>query len=429
MGGTAPATEDRGQQAPHVRIMAQHATENFARIVSLSDRAKKEKRTLSALLEDLDPSTQYGPDMPLDSFERMLMVQGIRVQPDRKTGTPASTLAEFERDEKTMILGAEWIRRTYTKAFLRSPRYSLDARDPSLVRLSFNSDDLPAGSVLRPYFDQAELRMAQIAPAIPLDQLIAQTNETNQVVTRAPYLTEPTTSQIRMVRVAEGAEIPRTKIATRQQVGFLHKYGRAVEITYEAMRQTPIDMVALLLTRIAVQADIDKVATVMDVIINGDGNAGTAATSVNLTTLDPATTANNLTLIAWLNYLLQFPNPYTLTTALANNNVVLKVMTLNVGTANTMLAQVQGLLGVGTITPINPEFSGAVRIGATADAPANKIVGIDKRFAVQRWIEAGSDIQETVRWIQRQVQFLALTETEGYGIIDANASKVLNLAA
>ena len=204
------------------------------------------------------------------------------------------------------------------------------------------------------------------------------------------------------MRVAEGAELPRAKLVGSEHTIRLYKYGRILEITYEAMRRMRIDMAALHVQRIAIQSQIDKLATIIDVLVNGDGNAGTAATSYNLTTLDSAAVAGTLTLKGYLAWKLKFINPYTLTTALAQDAMALQLMLLNTGSANIPLVTIQQPSGFGQFTPINPELGDNVRLGITADAPASKILGFDDRFAVERVTEIGANIQEVLRWSERQ---------------------------
>lgn len=433
MTGAAAATrESEAFRPPDIRLMRERGSSNHARLYDLSLKARDEGKTLSAFLEDLDPTIEYGwASGGLDAFDRVMLSAGIRAQSDEVRGIWASQFGDFAKtkdDSNGAALCGEWVNRVYRTAKYGGKRRDYAAQEQH-QRLTFGSDDAAVGSIYRPYIEAAGLRSKQLAPSIPISELVAVTATIDQNTYRAAYLSEPTTPQLRMVRIPEGAEIPRTRIATRQQVVYLQKYGRAIESTYEALRRVPIDLVALLIARIAIQADEDKVGTITDVIINGDGNSGTAAQNVNLTALDPATTANNMTLTSWLAYLLKFAGPYRLTTILSQEGPALKLMMVNAGTSNPFMSQVTSDFGMGSITPMNPAFAGAVRLGTTTWAPANKLVGFDSRFTVQRLLEAGADISETQRWILNQTEVLTITEVEGYAIMDANGSYVLNLAA
>jgi hypothetical protein len=404
---------------PYLADIRARPAELLSRIGRLREAAIDIGIPLSELLEREDPSVEYGPSMQLDAYERLLMVKGIRVAGVPWRSLSADRFEVFGQDQESMELCNEFVSRVW-RAVIHRP--------PSTMRVTFASDDVALNSALRPYYDAAGLRAQQIQTAIPLGEIIANTSTVDSDAYRAAYLVEPVTSQLRMVRVGETADIPETRIATREQSVYLHKYGRAVRISYEAIRRQPIDRVAMLVARIAIQADTDKLSTAIDTLVNGDGN-GNAATVVNLTTLDPATTVNNMTLTAWINFIQQFPNPYALTTVLGRTAATTALMVLNVGTANTMLAELHSTLGIGALRPINPELSGTVAVGTTNDAPASKLIGFDRRFALEQLVEAGADINETMRWILNQTEVLTLSEVVGFDILDPSAVKILNLAA
>ena len=183
-----------------------------------------------------------------------------------------------------------------------------------------------------------------------------------------------------------------------------------LEFSYEFARRRRIDLIAFWIQRLAIQTEKDKVTAVIDVAINGDGGAGTAATNSNLSTLDLTATLGTLSLKAWLAWKLLFENPYQLTHVFARSAEALQLYSLSTGTANIPLVSIQAQAGFGSITPINRELADNVRIGITSDAPANVIVGMDTRFGVERVVEAGSQIQEQMQWILAQVNFLTFSE-------------------
>lgn len=377
--------------------------------------------TLSAFLEQEDPSAEYRDG--LDSFQRLVMLSGLKVVSDPYRGFYADEFSAFDKDEQTRSLLPEWAFRQWRKVTLGFPFHSAQNRAPLL------SSDAGLGTVMRPYVDAAQARMQQLAPAIPLSEIVAVTTPISGDAYRAFYLTEPTAAEKRLVRVGESAEIPKVTLTGGDHTINLKKYGRALEVSYETLRRQRIDKVALWIARLAIQAETDKVAYAADVLVNGDGNSGTAATNHNLTTLDPAAVAGTLTLKGWLAYKLQFANPYQITHMLVQSAVALQVMLLNLGSANVLLATVQGALGAGSIEPINPETSDRVRYGITSDAPALKVVGFDRRFALERVTEIGADISEIDRFILRQTQVLTMTEVEGFAIFDANATRTLDINA
>ena len=186
---------------------------------------------------------------------------------------------------------------------------------------------------------------------------------------------------------------------------------------------------ALHIRRMAVQAEVDKVGQILSVMVNGDGNSGTTPSTFNLTALDSGASAGTLSLKGWLAFKMMFANPYTITGALAQEAVALQMLLLNTGSANTPLVNVQQPSGLGSFTQINPGLRDSVALGWTSDAPSLKIVGFDKRFAIERVVDIGATITEVEQFITRQTQVLVVTEAEGYAVIDKNAINILNVNA
>lgn len=373
---------------------------------------------LSMYLEQLDPSNGYNDG--LDAFSRMMKVAGIKTRSNPDLGYYADRLEAFDRDENTRALVHEWATRAWKRA--------QTGRDVN-TRAIYGSDDQPVGSVLHQIVYDNMPRYKQIAPAIPLSELVAVATPVDGTIYEAFYLTDDTANE-RRVRVAAGAEIPRAKLTGGDHTIKLRKFGRVLEATYELLRHSPIDLVQLHIQRMAVQAEIDKVAAAMDVLINGDGNSGTSATNYNLTTLDPTATAGTLTLKGWLAFKLTFVNPYALTAAIVQSPVGLQLMTLNSGSANIPLVNYQGNAATfGTFQPINLTLADTTRLGISTDAPSLKILAIDARFGLQFLQEIGGSITEIDKFITRQTNAIVMTEVDGFAVYDANAVHVLNVNA
>jgi hypothetical protein len=297
-------------------------------------------------------------------------------------------------------------------------------------RATFLSSSGIAGSFERPYIDaMAPRQNQQIAPAIPLSELVAMTTAIDGDTYRSYYLTYDATA-LRKYRVGETADIPIADLVGAEHTISLKKYGRGLRASYEVLRRMRVDKLSYYIQMMAVQAEIDKVVGALDVLINGDGNSNTTPTTHNLTTLDSTATAGTLTLKGWLAFKFKFVQPYVLTTALMQEAVALQLALLNTGSGNIPLATIpsgQGALGTG-LTPIN-QFADNVRYGWTSDAPSLKIVAFDKRFALERVTEVGSEISEMERFILNQTQVLTFTEVEGYACLDSNGTKILNVNA
>jgi hypothetical protein len=377
------------------------------------DEARERHMTLSALLERDHPQSNYNDG--LDAFARVFAQANIVTRSDPQGGYMADEMDAFDRDENTRALFPEWGWRQWRKA-------SSQAREVIL------SSSGAVGSLERPYADAGAPRRTQLAPAIPLDEVVAFTTTIDADNYRAFYLTHDA-AQARLVRVAEGAELPRASIVGAERSNVLPKYGRLLEVTYEQVRRRRIDKVAFWIQSLSVQTEIDKVAHTLEVAVNGDGNSGTAATNHNLLTLDPAAQSGTVSLTGWLNFKLQFTNPYALTHVFARSAEALQLYLLNVGSANVPLVTIQAASNLGGLVPINRELGDNVRIGITSDAPANVIVGMDARFAIEQVIEAGSIINDQQQWIHRQVNALSFSENMTFVTADNRAVRTLTLNA
>lgn len=385
----------------------------------------EERPTFSRALELISP-TDPKDTSGLDAFGRMMMEAGIRTRSNPQGGWWASTALEFLRDDATRALMYEFGQRAWRKVSMRSLGMGMPqgTRAPS----TFLSDDVIPGTYERPWQDIRPPRWDEMmAPAIPLTELVAVTTP----ITGGEYRSLEVVwdaEEARAARVAEGTDIPLATIRTSPAINDVHKYGRGVQITYEAARRLRLDRLAWYFQMFAIQAEMDKVVAGLDVMINGDGNAGTAAEVIALTTLDPDATPGTLTLKAWLAFKMEFVSPYMLTHALMRPDVALNLALLNTGSANLPLSGVN-LGGLGTmLMPINT-FADGTRYGWTADAPADVIVGYDGRMALERAVETGSQITESERFIRNQTEVVVMSEVEGFGVLDASAVKILDLSA
>jgi hypothetical protein len=376
---------------------------------------------LSAFLEREDPSSGYNDG--LDAFERLLRVANIRSISRPELGVYADTgeaMLGPNVPDHVRALFPEWAARMW-----RAGKSGESASTRDLHTIA----DYAPGGVVQPWATAMDARATRrIAPAIPLAELIAITSPINGAAYEAFYITNDESEQ-RMVRVSEGAEIPRAKLTGGDQVIKLKKYGRVLEASYEFIRRSRLDWLGLHIQRMAAQVESDKVSAVIAVVVNGDGNAGTAATVYNLTTLDTTAVAGSVTLKGWLAFKMKFANPYTLTSALTQEAVALQLMLLNMGSANVPAVQFGQGVGFSMFRPINPGLADGTGLGWTSVAPALKVVAMDSRLAVEQVTEIGATLQEVQRWTTQQVETLTLSEVEGYKIFDPSATAILDINA
>jgi hypothetical protein len=179
------------------------------------------------VLETLSPS-EKGDE--LDAFGRMMQEAGIRTKSNPAAGWWASRGDAFLRNQGTRALLREFAARQWRKVSMRD--------------VSFLSDDVAVGTIMRPWNEGGAPRWSeQMAPAIPLTELVAFATPVNGSEYRSLYL-DFDSDEARMVRVAEATDILLATLRTSEKTIDLHKYGRGILSSYEALRRLRVDRLA-----------------------------------------------------------------------------------------------------------------------------------------------------------------------------------------
>lgn len=386
--------------------------------------------TVSQLLENMDPTAERAPeDRGLDAFERVLKEAGIITTPMPEYGVRASTWGEATDTAERRAMLHEFAARIWRQATGREPISAMMAGPIAEARATLLSGDAALGTIANAWEDATDIRAKRLVPPIRVSELVARDTTIDGDAYRALYITDDFGNDAyRMKRVAEGAEIPTTTLVSGEHTTRIYKFGRALRSTYEQLRRQRLDRIAFIIARMALQAEVDKASIVTSVIVNGDGNANTSATVLDLTDLDDDADAGTLTLKAWLTFKLRFTNAYRANALLAQEAAFLQLGLLPIATGNNapLLLQSNAL---GSLDPMDDLLSNRMRYGITADAPALKLVAFDTAQAVERISEVGGQVSEVERFISNQTQLFTFTEVEGYAVVDPNASKILNLNA
>lgn len=382
--------------------------------------------TVSQLLEQQDPTAEYKPEeRVLDAFERVMRAAGIISHPLHDLGIQASTYGEATATPEKRALMHEFFARVWRQT--AAPQLH---RPTTATRALILGGDTGLNTILNPYADDLQIEAQRLAPPVPLASIVARTEGITGDAYRALYLTDALgTDAYRMKRVAESADIPRTTLVTSEHTVRLQKFGRALQTTYEQLRRQRLDRIAFIVSRMAIQAEADKVALVLDAIVNGDGNANTAAVVLSLTALDAAASAGTLTLKGWLVAKARFGVAYTPDTVLAQEASMMQLLLLPVNTVNGTPYAFVNAGAFGSVRPINDMLASGIRYGITTDAPALKLVLFDSRQAVERIYEIGGNVSEVDRFITNQTQLLTMTEVEGFMVVDPFSTRILNINA
>ncbi len=213
-------------------------------------------------------------------------------------------------------------------------------------------------------------------------------------------------------RVAEGAAIPQTTVRTRDSLVKLHKRGRMLVASYEAIRFQKLDLFSVTLRQIGAQIGRMHLEDAIDVILNGDGNDNKAA--VSKVAASDTLTYDDL-LAFWNSF-----EPYQLNTLLVGTDTMTKLLAMS-----QMQDAAAGLDFHGTGKLITPMGAKVLR---TSAMPAGNIIGLDKNYALEM-VKAGDVMVEYDKIIDRQLERAAITTISGYAKIFEDASRVLSLKA
>lgn len=215
--------------------------------------------------------------------------------------------------------------------------------------------------------------------------------------------------------VEEGAAIPQTQVKTQENLVKLHKRGRMLVASYEAIRYQKLDLFSVTLRQIGAYINRMHVADAIDVICNGDGNKN-GADQYTVGTKPIAGTAGTLSYDALVDFWSQF-DPYTMNTLLVGDAMaqILKLEEMQDSTA--------GLAFQGTGKLVTPMGATLLRSSAV---PSGTIIGLDRQYALE--LVRGSEVLvEYDKLIDRQLERAAITSISGFAKVFQPASKVLQI--
>ena len=320
-------------------------------------------KSFTASLEELDPTENYkgSPLEGLDAYQRQLKRFDIRV-----SGAGSSPVEKFFATTDSAALFPEYVS--------RAVRQGLEEADllPRIVATTTMIDGLDYRSVASvPSGDDKELK-----------------------------------------DVAEGAFIPETKVTTQENLIKLHKRGRMLVASYEAVRFQKLDLFTITLKQIGAYIARTQFADAVGVLINGDGNGNAAATSGIEDSSTHVITYGDL--VTFWNLF----SPYELNTLITTPAIMAKLLNLNEfkDASAGFSFQSSGKM----ITPIGAEL---IKLSAVS---SGKIVGLDRGCSLEM-VKAGDVMTEYDKLIDRQLERAAITSIAGFAKIFEGASRVLNV--
>lgn len=226
-------------------------------------------------------------------------------------------------------------------------------------------------------------------------------------------------------RIAEGANIPVAELKLGEMAIKIYKYGIGVRATYEVLRRTTIDMFRKQMELVSLQAGYDEVGTVVETIVEGDGNTNPAEV-YKATELNKNAVEGELDEVTLVKFLIK-QAPFNYDTIIVDEDVYTQITTIlmDKNLTNAINPRVNFEFPQGLLNNLRVIYSEDLEL--TEDGK-HQIIGLAKSYAIEKTIEAGSIINEVSKTIENQTQLAVMTENAGFNKIDSRASAILVLA-
>ena len=323
-------------------------------------------RSFSQALEELDPSEHYRgtPLEGLDAFQRQLKRFDIHVK-----GAGSDMVEKFFHTSDSAVLFPEFVSR--------------------VVRQGMESDILPDITATVTNFDGMDYR-----------SITAEAGGDSK----------------ELRHVEEGAAIPATTIQVQSNLVKLHKRGRMLVASYEAIQFQRLDLFSVTLRQIGAHINRMHLEDAIEVLLNGDGNDNAAAV-FTAGTSPISGEQGTLTYAQLVEFWAQFA-PYEMNTMLVSNATMVRLLKLT-----ELQNPLTGLNFQGTGKFETPLGASLLRTQAMADGC---ILAFDRRYALEM-VQAGDVGVEYDKLIDRQLERAAITSISGFGKICTEAAKVLEV--
>jgi len=312
----------------------------------------------SAALEAQDPSIDYkGTALEgTDAFQRQLKRFGIRVK-----GAGSSRLESFFQSADAAALFPEYI--------ARAVKAGMESAD-ILGELTACSTDI----------DGLDYRSLSCTPAADL--------------------TTP---------ITEGGLLPATAITNKSTLVTMKKHGQLLTCSYESVRYHRLELFTVTLRQMGAAMARAIAADAVDVLIDGDGSAGSAAGTV---AISGGSLAYTDLLALWNSF-----SPFTMTTMLAPADVMTSLL------AMTELRDPSAGL----------DFNGSGKLGTPLGAkllkcdavPAGSLAALDRTCCLET-VRSGGIVTDYDKLTDRQLDRAAVSATVGFAKIFPGAAMVLS---
>jgi hypothetical protein len=268
---------------------------------------------------------------------------------------------------------------------------------------------------LFPVYLASQIIAGQLAGGL-ISSLVATDITINSHVAEKITITDTATDRsLRLV--AEGTDLPKTKIQRAEGSISLTKYGRLLEVTYESVRLMQLDILGLMLQRIGMQIAVDQTDDLIETLIAGDGTAGSAVVDTD------AEVSGTLDYDELVRLRLAFPIGYEMTDAITNDANMRTL--LNMSEFKDPMAgfsfQRTGDLGA----PLGARWHRWTSTGS-ASFSTDRILAVDNRGAAALFREDAL-LEESDQLIDKQLWRRTVSEWVGIMKLDNNATQCLDI--
>ena len=239
---------------------------------------------------------------------------------------------------------------------------------------------------------------------------IVATTTTIQSMDYRTITASPSEDDKELKPVVEGAQIPQTVVRTQDNLVKLHKRGRMLVSSYEALRFQKLDLFTVTLRQIGAYIARAQLKDAVDVLLNGDGNDN-ALTPTSLSSKPTYTDIVKL----WGELA-----PYELNTMLASTVTMQDL--LNIDEFKDATA---GLNFQGTGKLVTPLGANLLHVPSLKD---KTIIGLDKNCALEM-VQAGDVITDYDKLIDRQLERATISTIAGFAKIFTGAAKAASYTA
>lgn len=313
-------------------------------------------KSLTDVLESLDPSSNYvGTELEnLDAFSRQLKRFDIKV-----SGEGSDTVEKFFQTSNSSALFPEYVSRAVKQGM-----------------------------------EEADILSDIVATVTTIDgmdyrSISSDLSETDK----------------KLAVVNEGAFIPSTVIKTNENLVKLHKRGRMLVSSYEALRFQRLDLFTVTLKQIGAYIARAQLKDAVKVILDGDGNSNACE---GITSTEAGVLTYNDLIALWSKL-----SPFNLNTILAPTDAMKKILAMD-----EMKDGASGLNFQSSGKMITPLGANLLHTDAITD---DLIIGLDKNCALEM-VKATDVITDYDKLIDRQLERATVSCIAGFAKIFKDSS-------